>query len=309
MKRISIIIASALAAMLSASCSKSIETPAAPSPGESIILDLSIAGFDGAGDTKAMKTGWTAGDKLNLWFDDWNYTEQANNPTPDLVITYDGTNWTAGALAAGRSLKPSGLFLVMYESSNNLSSYNTEYYLGGVWFRPEYRIPPSYDKAYCSYMVRCKYGVSYTFVDNKLTAVISDWIAFQKFRVLVKGLDPAEASDYILQASYVNASETEQQYVKTAGPIVIDSNDTYPTYSFGSSNDQGYQGGVKDADGVAFYYRGSDFTNADIEFKLFKKDADGQFKQTAKTPKYTNKTLKIESTKMVSIVIDKSKFE
>ena len=33
MKRISIIIVAAFAAMLSASCSKSIETPAAPSPG------------------------------------------------------------------------------------------------------------------------------------------------------------------------------------------------------------------------------------------------------------------------------------
>ena len=115
MKRISIIIAAAFAAMLSASCSKSIETPAAPSPGESIILDLSIAGFDGAGDTKAVKKGWAAGDKLNLWFDDWNYTEQENNTIPDLVITYDGTKWDARALAAGRSLRPSGKLRALYE--------------------------------------------------------------------------------------------------------------------------------------------------------------------------------------------------
>ena len=127
MKRISIIIAAALAAMLSASCSKSIETPAAPSPGESIILDLNIAGFDGAGDTKAVKTGWAAGDKLNLWFDDWNYTAQANNPIPDLVITYDGSKWDARALAAGRSLKPSGKFSVVYEGFNNLSGYMSSF--------------------------------------------------------------------------------------------------------------------------------------------------------------------------------------
>lgn len=138
MKRISIIIASALAAMLSASCSKSIETPAAPSPGEGIILDLNIAGFDGAGDTKALKAGWVAGDKLNLWFDDWNYTEQADRPIPDLVITYDGSKWTAGALAAGRSLRPSGEFLAVYEGSNNLSGYSHNYSNGGVWFKPYY---------------------------------------------------------------------------------------------------------------------------------------------------------------------------
>ena len=83
-----------------------------PAPQGSIILDLDIAGF--AGDTKAVKNGWAAGDKLNLWFDDWN-TEKVNNPTPDLVITYNGSEWTADELAAGRSLKESGKFSVLYE--------------------------------------------------------------------------------------------------------------------------------------------------------------------------------------------------
>lgn len=105
MKRLSIIAVAAIAALLSASCNKSIETPVVPVPQGSIILDLNISGFDGAGDTKAVKADWAAGDKLNLWFDDWNYTEKANNPTPDLVITYDGSKWTAGELAAGRSLR------------------------------------------------------------------------------------------------------------------------------------------------------------------------------------------------------------
>ena len=103
-----------------------------PAPQDSIILDLNILGFEGAGDTKAVKKGWVKGDKLNLWFDDWNYTEQANNPTPDLVITYDGTKWTAGKLAAGRSLKSSGKFSVMYEGFNDLSKYKTSFYLGGA---------------------------------------------------------------------------------------------------------------------------------------------------------------------------------
>ena len=88
MKRLSIFAVTAIAALLSASCNKSIETPVVPAPQGSIILDLDIAGFEGAGDTKALKKGWADGDKLNLWFDDWNYKEQKNNPTPDLVITY-----------------------------------------------------------------------------------------------------------------------------------------------------------------------------------------------------------------------------
>ena len=133
MKRLSIIAMAAIAALLSASCNKSIETPMVPAPQGSIILDLDIAGFDGAGDTKAAKKGWAKGDKLNLWFDDWNYTARADNPTPDLVITYDGTNWTAGELAAGRSLRPSGKFSVLYEGGNGLSA-SYSYWSNGQCF-------------------------------------------------------------------------------------------------------------------------------------------------------------------------------
>ena len=67
-------------------------------------------------------------------------------------------------------------------------------------------------------------------------------------------------------------------------------------------------GGVPDEDGVAFYYRTADFTTADIEFRLFKKDADGNFVRTAKAPKFTGKTLKTDAKSIKGIVIDKSKF-
>ena len=166
MKRISIIIASAFAAMLSASCSKSIETPAAPSPGEGIILDLSIAGFDGAGDTKAVKTGWAAGDKLNLWFDNWNYTAQANNPIPDLVITYDGSKWTAGALAAGRSLRPSGKFTVLYEGFNDLTKYDSKFESGGQFYCPPSDLFGGLRVRQCN-IVYFKTSIDYTYADNK----------------------------------------------------------------------------------------------------------------------------------------------
>ena len=235
MKRISIIIASALAAMLSASCSKSIETPAAPSPGESIILDLSIAGFDGAGDTKAVKKGWADGDKLNLWFDDWNNTEKADNPIPDLVITYDGTKWTADALAAGRSLRSSGQFLAVYEGSNNLSGYSHEYYSGGVWFYPykeELSSELDYAKTYFRQLSYFKTGVAYAYDGSKLTATISDWETYSAFKVLVKGLDPAKARDYILQTVDVTTPGTAK-YSDAIGALVIDHNSSCPKFGVG----------------------------------------------------------------------------
>ena len=68
-------------------------------------------------------------------------------------------------------------------------------------------------------------------------------------------------------------------------------------------------GGVPDTDGVAFYYNGYNFNNADIEFRLFKKNTSGDFEGTANAPKFTGKTLVTDDKKTIGIVIDKSKFE
>ena len=310
MKRISIINAAAFAAMLSASCSKSIETPAAPSPGESIILDLNIAGFDGAGDTKALKTGWAAGDKLNLWFDDWNNSKKADNPTPDLVITYDGSKWTAGALAADRSLKSSGQFLAVYEGSNNLSGYSHEYYNGAVWFYPDYENLSSeldYAETYFRQLSYFKTGVAYSYDGNKLTATIADWETYSAFKVLVKGLEPAKARGYILQTVDVTTPGTAK-YLRPGGALVIRHNSSCPTFGSGSANNYGYQGGVPDADGVAFYYRNCNFNNADIEFRLFERGVGGTFAKPGKTAKFTGKTLVTDGKSVKGVAIDKSKF-
>ena len=305
MKRISIIIASALAAMLSASCSKSIETPAAPSPGESIILDLSIAGFDGAGDTKAVKAGWAAGDKLNLWFDDWNYTEQANNPIPDLVITYDGSKWTAGALAVGRSLKPSGKFAVVYEGFNNLTKYDSKFESGGQAYNAPSELFGGLRVRQCN-IVYVKDRLDYTYADNKLTATISGWETYSGVKILVRGLNPAEAANYMLNAKNITANE----FLFVITGFSIDPKSSFPEIFSLVGNYSGYLLGVPDADGVAFYYNRANFTNADIEFRLYKKNAaSGNFDEAAKAPKFTGKTLVTDGKSIKGIVIDKSKFE
>ena len=304
MKRLSIIAVTAIAALLSASCNKSIETPVVPAPQDSIILDLDIAGF--SGDTKAVKNDWAVGDKLNLWFDDWN-TEKVNNPTPDLVITYDGAKWTAGELAADRSLRPSGKFSVMYEGFNKLSEYKPHFSSGSQWFNPH---SEWYDgvEVYFRPLVYICSGIDYNYSGNKLTATISGWWTPTTLKVLVKGLNSAEAKSYILQTANVTTSGAEE-YLSCAGAITVDVSSVCPTFSIGSANYKGYMGGVPDADGVAFYYREADFTNADIEFRLFKKNASGDFEQTAKAPKFTGKTLVTDGKKIFGIVIDNSKFE
>ena len=278
-----------------------------PAPQDSIILDLDIAGFEGAGDTKAVKNGWADGDKLNLWFDDWNYTAQENNPTPDLVITYDGSKWTAGALAASRSLKPSGKFSVVYEGFNKLSEYKPLFSRDSQWFIPHSEWYDGVEVYFIPLVFHCE-NIDYTYSGNKLTATISGWWTPTQLKVLVKGLNSAEAKSYILQTANVTTLGTEE-YLSCAGAITVDVSSVCPTFSIGSSNPNGYMGGVPDEDGVAFYYREADFTTADIEFRLFKKDADGNFVRTASAPQFTGKTLVTDDKKTIGIVIDKSKFE
>ena len=308
MKRLSIIAVTAIAALLSASCNKSIETPMVPAPQDSIILDLNIAGFEGAGDTKALKKGWAAGDKLNLWFDDWNYTAQKDNPTPDLVITYNGSEWTAGELAAGRSLKESGKFSVMYEGFNNLSEYTSSFYSDSRWLRPHSEWYDGGNVHFKPLVFECE-RIDYTYADNKLSATISGWQTPTALMVLVKGLNSAEAKSYILQTANVTTPGTEK-YPSCFGAITVRASNSCPTFGNGSSNKKGYMGGVPDADGVAFYYNSCDFANADVEFRLLKKNASGDFVRTANAPKFTGKTLVVDDDKKtIGVAIDRSKFE
>ena len=280
-----------------------------PAPQGSIILDLDIAGF--AGDTKAVKNGWADGDKLNLWFDDWNYTAQANNPTPDLVITYDGSQskWIAGKLAAGRSLKSSGKFSVLYEGGNDLSASNSYWHLGDQFFvYPAQWVAEIGEMVNYYHMICRKENVGYTYSGNKLTAVIADWNMPSAFKVLVKGLDPAAAGDYALQTVDVTTTGAEK-YPDTFGGFCVKPGSEFPEFLNTGGGYKGGVGGVPDADGVAFYYASCDFNNATVEFRLFKKDADGNFVRTASAPQFTGKTLKTDGKSIKGIVIDKSKFE
>ena len=309
MKRLSIIAMAAIAALLSASCNKSIEAPVVPAPQDSIILDLDIAGFEGTVDTKAVKNGWANGDKLNLWFDDWNYNERTNNPTPDLVITYDGSNWTAGELATGRSLKPNGKFSVLYEGFNKLSEYTPSFSSISQAFDPHWERYDGVEVYFKPLVFGCEH-IDYAYSGNKLTATISGWQTPTALKVLVKGLNKEDAESYILQTANVTTPGTEK-YASCVGGITVRVSNSCPTFGHGSANYKGYVGGVPDTEGVAFYYNGCNFTSGDIEFRLFKKNAtSGNFEKTAKAPKFTGKTLvAVDSEKTIGVAIDNSKFE
>ena len=90
MKKIIYLFAAA-ATLLAASCNK-IETTEQEITPDAIQLNIKVANLTDTPDTKAAKTGWVSGDKINIWFDDWNNTKPVENHIPDMVITYDGSD-------------------------------------------------------------------------------------------------------------------------------------------------------------------------------------------------------------------------
>ena len=197
----------------------------------------------------------------------------------------------------------------MYEGSNNLSEYTPSFFSISQFFRPHKESYAGGNVYFMPLVYVCD-GIDYTYAGNKLSATISGWKTYTPLKVLVKGLNPAEAKSYILQTADVTTPGTEM-YPDCIRAIVIDVSDYRPTFTLlvsGSSG--GCIGGVPDADGVAFYYNSCNFTNADIEFRLFKKNAtSGNFEGTANAPKFTGKTLVTDDKKTIGIVIDKNKFE
>lgn len=288
----------AAGALMAASCNK-MDNPAPQ--GEGIQLNLTIAG-PGA-DTKAAKKGWTSGDKLNIWFG----MIEGEQTVPDLIITFNGTEWTAGALRTGCTPKASGGYMTLvYEGFNDLSSthYNYKWYSEREWFTPKSaKERPDYWDSYCRPLVLYAEMISYTFSANTLTATISSWRFQTGFKVLIKthaSMDKA-ADYYNLQVK----NTTADAYPSCSGAWIIAPNSS-PEYNFvgmGSSNYYGWTAGVQEADGIAFYYDSFTATSADITFTL--KEYEG----ATKTYSVTGKTLSANQIdRCVGVALDYSSF-
>lgn len=304
----------ALAVLVLASCNKNTEREPVKS-NDIIELNLTVAGCDDGADTRAVKKGWAAGDKINLWFDDWNYNEKKVAP-PDLIITYDGAKWTSGKLADGRSLKANGKFTAVYEGSNDIMSESgNEFYNGSMWYYAK-EIASKEHVNYCDvyYMPMYIYseGTDYSFADNKLTATISSWNSHSNYKITVKGLTEGDYAMQVLNnpETQIDGSYVKCDYANTCGAIVININSTYPTAIRGSANNKGYTGGIKEEDGTAFYYVDASWSqmrnnkdkleNATILFRLINL-SDGKvlkYQVTGKTielKKRTNIALNLSS--------------
>ena len=303
MKKIFYLLAAA-ATLLAASCNK-IETTEQEITPDAIQLNIKVANLTGTPDTKAAKTGWVNGDKINIWFDDWNNTEPVENHIPDMVITYDGSVWKVSSQVSGLSarLKANGKLTAVFEGFNDLSKY-TYNYDRGEWFHPAIVKPAiaNHSEVYNSPMVAYAEGLPYSYSDGTITANLDNWNFDTMFKVLLKNDNSLlihSADKYYLQVKNI----TTAKYADAKGAIVVMPGSVNPSIGNGSSNYYGFAAGVQEADGIAFYYNSLSASNDDIQFTLY----NGQ-DATIATYTATGKTVACDSKKCIGVAINYSKF-
>ena len=304
MKKTIILAGFALMAAFS-SCNKSEMPEAATTDG--IKLDITVADLNS--ETKAVKSGWVNGDRLNLFFDGWNASATSDKfqKEPDMILKYDGSKWQIESQVASLSsrLKESGgKFTALWESSNNLMNFSSY-----EWASPTvyYHFPTTKNThtsdQYVMHanMVVFSESIDYIFKGSTLTAAISTWTFDTKLKILVKTDDTAvkdNANNLVLQVKIGDDS-----YAWPKGDVVIRATDL--SILGASSNVIGMQGAVAESDGLAFYYRSCEATNSDNIVFTLNDTSDDSNKQYSVTGKSLNATE--DSFKAISI--DYSKFK
>ena len=281
-KRILLAVLALVAAFTS--CSKS-EMPNNEQT-DAIKLNITVAGL--STETKAVKSKWVNGDKLNLYFNGWNKdaTEENYQSQPDMILIYDGSKWEIQSQVSSLStrLKNSGeTFTVFWESTNNLMSFTNEYDSYSVW----YYTPKNnnQDTVYHTPMLVYSAGIDYTFDGTTLTANVSSWdFRDSKFKVLVKTdlttTLKENANNFVLQVKV-----GENSYAVERGPINVDRSQYVNYINTGSCNTIGMQGAVAESDGLAFYYNSCEATNSDVILFTLIDTANGKKRQYSVTGK------------------------
>ena len=240
-------------AMLSLlSCTKTM----APADGP-VQVKISVAGM--SPDTKAIKTGWTDGDKINIWFGAANWSV-----LPQLVLTYSDGSWNASDVDASL-LSATGTFKALYEASNAMfgetKDGNYAYFPAG----PVFVIPctESDVRPHSPYMSCASDEVAYTYdsVSRELTATIDEWTMLTTVQVVVTGLSESP-ENYVLSSTELHCA-----YALYYSDCFDMSNSAYgggPT-----STGSGWCGGVENADGVAFNFEYARNGAVAADYQLF----------------------------------------
>ena len=303
-KRILLAVLALVAAFTS--CSKS-EMPNNEQT-DAIKLNITVAGL--STETKAVKSNWVNGDKLNLYFNGWNEgaTEENYQSQPDMILIYDGSKWEIQCQVASllsRLKSSGGKFTVFWESTNNLMSFTNEYDSYSVWYYTPKK--NNQDTVYHTPMLVYSAGIDYTFDGTTLTANVSSWkFDDSKFKVLVKTdltTLKENANNFVLQVKV-----GEKSYAVGRGPINVDRSEYVNYINTGGCNKIGKQGAVVESDGLAFYYNSCEATDSDVILFTLINTLNGETKQYSVTGKRITFPLEEPNGHFKAISIDYSKF-
>ena len=272
MKRISIILAAAAAAAAIfslASCSKEMSDPTPTT--DALKVSISVSG---PYETKALKTGWASGDRINVWFDRASNKETHPSQTPDAVLSYDGSSWSCGTIESSvlSELEASGLIYYFYEQTNDLSNYNVT--SSNNYHDVDFRTKTDSNGAYIVPMVvsenssasDSKRAYTYDSAANTLSLNLEAWRFITNIQIVVTNL-PASVSpeDCNLQISGFSYTYTRIVPLERVTP-----NAKYIRCGSGGGEQGSLTRGFANADGVEFHmYAASYSETGKFTFTLF----------------------------------------
>ncbi|MBO4691426.1 MAG: hypothetical protein J5604_01470 [Bacteroidales bacterium] len=187
MKKIILFTAAIAALSLFASCSKE-QTPKKTTK---VTVDIKVN--DPYVNSKAIKTGWNVGDKINIWFNDvpaghYSYWKEA----PHLVLTKTSDGWASSEVDESL-LSATGTFNAIYESTNSwfTSAWDVLYAYApdGTSFKLHewaYNCVPRSLPTVCFKMTS---AYSYDSGTKKISGTITGWKFMSELQVVVTGLE------------------------------------------------------------------------------------------------------------------------
>lgn len=211
-------------------------------PAVKVNVNISIADLTGktGQETKAIKTAWAVGDKVNIWFDAAYWTT-----APQLVLTRTAEGWSSSYVNP-LVLSSTGTLKVIYENSNSMFSSALDETAG--FATASFNFPGGKQTIPFTPLTCYKEGVEYTYENNTLTASIDGWTYLTGIQVVVKGLNGANAANYALKVDCTSRDEAARSFKNVAGYAF---NAGFQAYS---STAGGWAGGIENEDGVAFCF-------------------------------------------------------
>lgn len=253
MKKIIIIAATLIAAFSISSCNKEQLPVSADTTQDVAAQDIkvvvNVGGINGA-DTRALKSGWTAGDKINIWFDGANCTK-----LPELVLTYNGSAWDASKVSAALKTTGACTFIAVYEESNKMfESPRSSAYA----FYDSYNITGFKQEVYKSNL-SCTDCGTYTFDGSTVKMDINQWKFINPVQVLVTGIDDPDR--YLLRSYYMSPAKAMQ----------------FASATNVASTGQGtnhFVAGTRRDDGISFGFKDYSVSNSSVYFELLDKNTN-----------------------------------